>query len=143
MTSSLQAMATIALLCVTRARLQPGQLRFPGGWARLAMWAWDYNTYGQLGDGTTTTRTTPVQVNGLGVTKYYFFNGQRVAMRKEGVLYYVAGDHPSLRSGQAWARPAWSSVARQGVRSARSPTVSGRWPDAARSESLLAATPGQ
>ena len=35
------------------------------------------------------------------VVKYYLFGGQRVAMNKGGVLYYLAGDHPSaaLRTG--------------------------------------------
>ena len=41
-------------------------------------------------------------------TKYYYFNGSRVAMRKAGVLQYLAGDHPSARSGQASAPPASS-----------------------------------
>ena len=29
------------------------------------VWAWGFNLYGQLGDGTTTNRFTPVQVSGL------------------------------------------------------------------------------
>ena len=29
------------------------------------MWAFGHNTYGQLGDGTTTRRTSPVTVPGL------------------------------------------------------------------------------
>ncbi len=45
------------------------------------------------------------------VRKYYFFNGQRIAERQidtagQAVLYWLAEDHPSLRSGQAWARRA-------------------------------------
>ena len=31
-------------------------------------------------------------------TKYYFHNGSRVAMHKEGVLYYLVGDHGSSRT---------------------------------------------
>jgi len=33
----------------------------------------------------------------------YYANGQRVAMRVGGTPYYLLTDHPSLRSGQAWA----------------------------------------
>ena len=38
---------------------------------------------------------TPDAVTRIGVpvTKYYYANGQRVAMRKEGVVYYVHADH--------------------------------------------------
>ncbi|MGC9030112.1 MAG: RCC1 domain-containing protein [Desulfomonilaceae bacterium] len=44
-------------------------LTFPGHSLALksdgTVWAWGYNGYGQLGDGTTTNRLTPVQVSGL------------------------------------------------------------------------------
>ena len=42
-----------------------------GGYHSLALksdgtvWAWGYNGYGQLGDGSTTNRLTPVPVSGL------------------------------------------------------------------------------
>jgi carbon monoxide dehydrogenase subunit G len=42
-----------------------------GGWHTVAakgdgtVWTWGHNGYGQLGDGTTTERSLPVQVNGL------------------------------------------------------------------------------
>ncbi len=32
-------------------------------------------------------------------TQYYYAGGQRVALRKNGVLHYLLGDHPTLRSG--------------------------------------------
>jgi RHS repeat-associated protein len=31
----------------------------------------------------------------LGVTKYYYYGGQRVAMRQEDVVYFIHADHPS------------------------------------------------
>ena len=41
------------------------------------------------------------QKEGTVVTKCYYAGAERVAMRQGGVLYYIFGDHPSLRSGQA------------------------------------------
>jgi RHS repeat-associated protein len=42
------------------------------------------------------TRVSPATVR-----KFYYFGGQRIAMRLNGVLYYLVGDHPSaaLRTG--------------------------------------------
>src|SRR5437764_5047032 len=44
------------------------------------VWAWGYNVYGQLGDGTTTNRLTPVQVSGV-----------------SGVMAIVGGGRPFRR----------------------------------------------
>ncbi len=52
--------------------LPPGIVAIAGGYLHsLALasdgtvWAWGYNAFGQLGDGTLTNRSTPVQVSGL------------------------------------------------------------------------------
>jgi len=50
-------------------------------------------------------------------TKYYYFGGQRVTVRRGGVLHYLHGDHGSSPKGEllgslaqpncAWAPPLW------------------------------------
>ena len=54
-----------------------------------SVWTWGYNAYGQLGDGTTTTRRSPVQVSGL-----------------TGIIQVSAGDYDSLAvksDGTSWS----------------------------------------
>jgi RHS repeat-associated protein len=83
---------------VTVSNLSGGTAVAAGGHHSLALpidgtaRAWGYNVLGQLGDGTRTNRTSPVQPQ-LSATKYYYFGGQRVAMWRNGVLQYIAGDH--------------------------------------------------
>ena len=53
------------------------------------VWAWGWNGYGQLGDGSTTNRLTPVPVSGL-----------------TGVVAIAGGDYHSLAlksDGTVWA----------------------------------------
>ncbi|MDR2017620.1 MAG: hypothetical protein LBQ00_01870, partial [Syntrophobacterales bacterium] len=52
------------------------------------VWTWGYNNFGQLGDGTTTTRTTPVQLKNLSdvtaiAAQYYNF----FALKKDGTVW--------------------------------------------------------
>ncbi|MBI5190417.1 MAG: thrombospondin type 3 repeat-containing protein, partial [Nitrospirae bacterium] len=50
--------------------------------------AWGYNYYGQLGDGTTTNRYTPIPVSGLsGVTAVTGGTGFTVALRPDGTVW--------------------------------------------------------
>ncbi len=52
------------------------------------MWAWGSNQYGQLGDGTTQLRTTPVQVSGLsGVTAIASACDTGVALKSDGTVW--------------------------------------------------------
>ena len=52
------------------------------------VWAWGYNSNGQLGDGTTTDRTTPVQVSGLsGVTAIAAGDLYTVALKTDGTVW--------------------------------------------------------
>ena len=52
------------------------------------VWAWGHNSFGQLGDGSTTYRTTPVQVQNLsGVISIAASGLQSAALRSDGTLW--------------------------------------------------------
>ncbi|MBI4945906.1 MAG: T9SS type A sorting domain-containing protein [Bacteroidetes bacterium] len=51
------------------------------------VWAWGTNTYGQIGDGTTTNRFTPVQVSGLtGIIAVEAGNMLSLALKSDGTV---------------------------------------------------------
>ena len=65
-----------------------------GGYHSMALksdgtvWAWGANYYGQLGDGSTTNRTTPVQVSGLtGVVAIAGGGNHSLALKSDGTVY--------------------------------------------------------
>ena len=52
------------------------------------VWAWGYNYYGQVGDGTTTNRSTPVQVAGLsGVSAVAGGFDHSIALKTDGTVW--------------------------------------------------------
>ena len=52
------------------------------------LWAWGTNTYGQVGDGTTTTRFAPVQVGTATTWKLARAGGgHTLALRTDGTLW--------------------------------------------------------
>lgn len=56
------------------------------------VWAWGFNFYGQLGDGTTTSRSLPVQVQGFADIKQISANSngyQVEALRKDGTVWML------------------------------------------------------
>ena len=55
--------------------------------------AWGSNTYGQLGDGTTTNRTTPVAVSGLSGVTAIAMGGWHSLGLKTTCLYKLIGDN--------------------------------------------------
>ena len=70
------------------------------GWAHsLALrsdgtvWSWGWNEYGQLGDGSTTGRLTPVQVSGLSdVTSIAAGVHHSLALRSDGTVWSWGGN---------------------------------------------------
>ena len=79
-----------------------------GNWHSIALgsdgvvYAWGGNTSGQLGDGTTTRRTSPVEVRDLmdvtAISAGYFHNlALRLAERPHGVARRVVADGQDLR----------------------------------------------
>ncbi len=62
--------------------------------ANMEVWAWGVNQYGQVGDGTTTIRKTPVQVSGLtdvgaiaGGGDYGSISGHTIAVKNDGTVW--------------------------------------------------------
>jgi alpha-tubulin suppressor-like RCC1 family protein len=52
------------------------------------VWAWGLNNYGELGDGTTTDRYTPVQVSSLaGITGISAGVKYTVALKNDGTVW--------------------------------------------------------
>jgi alpha-tubulin suppressor-like RCC1 family protein len=76
------------------------------------VWAWGGNQYGQLGDGTSTDRSTPVQVSGLGGVKAISCGGYHsMALRNDGTVWSW-GINQEGQLGAGWGfTEAWSPVA--------------------------------
>ena len=63
-----------------------------GGWHSLAvksdgsLWAWGWNIYGQLGDGTTADKSSPVKImDGVKAVSTGYYNS--VALKSDGSLW--------------------------------------------------------
>jgi alpha-tubulin suppressor-like RCC1 family protein len=57
-------------------------------------WAWGFNGFGELGDGTTTSRLAPVQVTGLtGVTQVAGGCMHSLALRSDGTVWAWGGNN--------------------------------------------------
>ena len=65
-----------------------------------SVWAWGRNHYGELGDGTTTNRLSPVRIEGYGAdTAMRLPPGGAVA----GTMFVVAADGTAMGTGYNWA----------------------------------------
>jgi alpha-tubulin suppressor-like RCC1 family protein len=71
------------------------------------VWSWGYNTYGQLGDGTTVSRLTPAQVSNLsGVTAIASGIYHTIVQKNDGTVWsWGYGSWGALGDGTATSRP--------------------------------------
>jgi YD repeat-containing protein len=80
------------------------------------VWAWGYNAYGQLGDGTTTPRrSTPIQVPGLsGITAVSGSRYHSLALRNDGTVW-AWGYNGTGQLGDGTSTSRYSPVQVQGL----------------------------
>lgn len=84
------------------------------------VWAWGGNTYGQLGDGTTTNRTTPAQISGLsGMTAVSTGYTSSFALKSDGTVW-AWGQNSSRQLGDGTTTDRHSPVQVSGITSATS-----------------------
>jgi alpha-tubulin suppressor-like RCC1 family protein len=78
-----------------------------------SVWAWGDNSWGQLGDGTTTNRFTPVAVNGPGnIVAIGRGGGHSVALRDDGTVWaWGINDRGQLGDGTTGSRATPAPVA--------------------------------
>jgi len=80
------------------------------------VWAWGSNYYGQLGDGTTERRYTPVQVKGLSdVAAITTAIDHTLALKKDGTVW-AWGNNWSGQLGDGATEPRYTPVQAKGLR---------------------------
>jgi hypothetical protein len=79
------------------------------------VWAWGYNYYGQLGDGTTTDRWTPVQVSGItGVVAIAASRYHSLALLSDGTVW-AWGYNGQGELGDGTTTESWTPVQTSGI----------------------------
>ena len=70
-------------------------------WTTFSLWAWGYNAHGQLGDGTTTDKASPVRIGtDTTWTKVSTGSNHAVALKKDGSLWaWGVDDKGQLEDG--------------------------------------------
>ena len=73
-----------------------------------SVWTWGDNSTGQLGDGTTTDRLTPVPVVGLDdAVQVAMGGGYASAVKSDGTVWTWGG---GPRSGDRWQQRRWDPI---------------------------------
>ena len=86
-----------------------------------SLWAWGRNDYGQVGDGTTISRYTPVEVFSSGVKSVYAYNHSAYIIKTDGSLrawgYCGGGNDGRLGDGARQTQPSPVEIISSGVES--------------------------